>query len=292
MQAKPFVKWAGGKTQILTQLLATFPRKVHSYFEPFVGGGAVFYAMDAQKRYERAVLNDCNKELMDAYRVIRDFPDDLMTFLRELERNYAEAPLTMYETYRNPDEQLARLWAGPVQRSGRFIFLNKAGFNGLYRVNQAGQFNVPWGKKAKVRSFDERNIRACSEALNGTVAFREGDFVAAVDGAKEGDLVYFDPPYVPRTLTSSFTTYSPGGFKLHDQQRLAVLFQQLYERGVAVVLSNSDTEIVRDLYADFEMVEVQAKRAINSKGDQRGPVGELLVVSRRAARPLSYVPPA
>lgn len=279
MQAKPFIKWAGGKTKLLPTLLDIFPPKVHGYYEPFMGGAAVFYAMTAAGRYERAFLNDWNKDLVNVYRVVRDFPEELMAFLRSREQSYEAAPKTMYEAYRNPNEVLADLWKGPVERAGRFIFLNKSCFNGLYRVNKKGKFNVPWGKKLKVTSFDEANIRACSEALNGTIRLGEGDFEAAVETAQPGDLVYFDPPYVPLNPMANFTSYTEVGFGLAEQQRLARLYRQLSDRGVSVVLSNSDTPLVRDLYQGFEMHEIQVTRAINSKGDGRGAVGELIVVS-------------
>jgi DNA adenine methylase len=282
MQAKPWIKWAGGKTQLLPKLLPIFPKKVRAYFEPFVGGGAVFYTLAAQKRFERAVLNDWNKELVDTYRVVRDFPEELMAVLLAKEESYIGDPKTSYSEWRNPDAAMAEVLKGPVHRAARFIFLNKAGFNGLYRVNKKGVFNVPWCKKPQVKTFNEENIRACAAVLNGSVDLRHGDFVGCVEDARAGDLVYFDPPYVPINLTSNFTTYTSDGFSSQDQQRLALLFRQLADKGVAVVLSNSDTEVVRDLYAGFEMHAVQAKRNINSKGNKRGPVGELIVVGRPA----------
>jgi DNA adenine methylase len=279
MQAKPFIKWAGGKTKLLPTLLSIFPSKVHGYYEPFIGGGSVFYAMTAANRFDRAFLNDWNKELVNCYRVVRGFPEELMTFLRAREVEYAEAPATMFEAFRNLNDYRANLWKGPIERAGLFIFLNKSCFNGLHRVNKKGQFNVPWGKKPTITSFDQDNILACSEALGGTTMLRDGDFAAAVETAEPGDLVYFDPPYVPLNPTANFTSYTEVGFGLADQQRLASLYRQLSDRGVAVVLSNSDTPLVRELYQGFDLREVQVKRAINSKGEGRGAVGELIVVS-------------
>lgn len=288
-KAHPFIKWAGGKSQLVPTIREVLPPKIRTYHEPFLGGGALFFALAAEKRFERAVLNDWNRELVDTYRVVRDFPEELVDRLRKMEETYGEAPKTMYEAWRNPDPHLAELMSGPIHRAGRFIFLNKAGFNGLYRVNKQGVFNVPWGKKLKVRTFDEANIHACAAALNEAVSIRQGDFVQAVEGAREGDVVYFDPPYVPVNATSDFTSYTSDKFGMNDQCRLAALFRQLADRGVAVMLSNSDTPAVRALYAGWEMIEVRMKRHINSKGTGRGAVGELIVVSRRDARTEHYV---
>ena len=277
VKARPFCKYIGGKTQLLPTLLPLFPAKVWTYFEPFIGGGSVFFALAAEKRFNRAVLNDWNTELVDTYRVIQSFPDALMLLLTAKEASYRLAPEPFYYQERSLDPVLL----DPIARAARFIFLNKAGFNGLARYNSKGKFNSPWGHKLEVKTFDEENIRACVEALAG-VTLLQGDFASVVDKAKEGDLVYFDPPYVPLNPTSNFTSYTEGGFGLKEQERLAKVFKALSERDVTVVLSNSDTEIVRDLYAGFELHEVQARRAVNSKGSARGPVGELVVCGRPA----------
>jgi DNA adenine methylase len=263
----------GGKTQLLFTLFEHFPEKFGTYFEPFVGGGSVFYALAAEKRFQRAVLNDWNSELVNAYRTVQSFPDALMLLLTAKEALYKKDPKGYYYHERCLDPALL----DPVARAARFIFLNKAGFNGLYRVNQDGGFNVPWGKKAEVKTFDEANVRACSAVL-ASVTLLQGDFEAVAEKAKKGDLVYFDPPYVPLTITSSFTSYTEGGFGLKEQERLAGVFKRLSDREVNVVMSNSDTKVIRDLYADFDIHEVQARRAVNSKGDKRGPVGEVIVV--------------
>jgi DNA adenine methylase len=289
--ARPFVKWAGGKSTLAQTLIGIFPKRIRTYYEPFVGAGAVFFALTQEKdRCRRFVLNDTNRELIDTYCVIRDFPEDLMAFLREREATYNVNPESVYKMYRNPDATMAKLLSGPVERAGRFIFLNKCCFNGLYRVNKKGVFNVPWGKKPKVNTFDEANIRACAEVLNGYVRLINQDFEAAVSDAREGDLVYFDPPYVPVNVTSSFTAYSQSGFNMTEQTRLRDLFVRLAEKRVPVVLSNSDTPEVRELYSGWETYEVQAKRAINSKGDKRGPVNELIIVGRRVGDILKPLP--
>jgi DNA adenine methylase len=269
--ARPFLKWAGGKTQILDKLLGLLPLKFGTYYEPFVGGGAVFFALAAENRFQRAVLNDSNQELMDCYRVIRDFPDDLVALLGTL--LFGKAEFTRLKTLRPQD-------LTPVTRSARTIYLNKTGFNGLYRVNKIrGEFNVPFGQwKRPPKILDEPNLRACAEVLNRYIAIYATDFVEVMKDAGPGDVVYFDPPYVPVSASSNFRSYTSKGFGLKDQQRLAAFSKELVKRGVKVVASNSDTDLTRALYEEFEVHEVQARRCINSKGSRRGPVGELIFV--------------
>ncbi len=263
--ARPFLKWVGGKTKLIPFLLDIFPKNVKRYYEPFIGGGAVFWHMSASGRFETATLNDWNVELVNTYKVVRDFPDEL---LKELARY--------------PSVTLPTLTLTPIDWAARFIFLNKAGFNGLYRLNQKGKFNVPWGKNPDVQIYSESLIRACSAALNQFVTLSQGDFVSAVSKATEGDLVYLDPPYVPVSDTASFTGYTKEGFGLDDQYRVAALFKQLQEQGAAVVVSNSDTPEVRGMFEGYEMHQVPMRRNINSKGDSRGAVSELVIVSRKA----------
>jgi DNA adenine methylase len=273
MQAHPFIKWVGGKTQLLSELLKHFPEKIGTYYEPFIGGGAVFFTLASTRRFERACINDWNEELVNLYRTVRDSPADLMAVLLVIEEEYKETPETVYYKWRAEDPKTLK----PLVAAARFIFLNKAGFNGLYRVNKKGGFNVPWGKREKVTTFDPENILACSKALLMNGSITQGDFESAVTEAKAGDLVYFDPPYVPVNLTSNFTSYTSDGFGFPEQERLAKLFKTLVARGVKVVLSNSDTQVVRDLYAGCIIHSVQARRAVNSKGSSRGPVGEVIV---------------
>jgi len=277
MEAHPFVKWAGGKTQLLGQLTTILPSRIRTYYEPFVGGGALFFTLANQGRFQRAVLNDWNTELIDTYKTIRDFPEDLIEALQKLKAEYQAADKETYYRERRKDAKAL----SPLDRAARFIFLNRTGFNGLYRVNKAGQFNVPMGKYTNPKIVDEENIRACSLVLNRFVVLTSKDFAEVIKDAQPGDAVYFDPPYVPVTTTSNFTSYTSDGFSLDDQYRLVAGFKQLVEAGVAVVASNSDVQLVRDLYEDFERHEVQARRNINSKGDKRGSVGELIIVGRR-----------
>ncbi len=274
--AKPFVKWAGGKTGLVSTLKGILPPKIQTYYEPFVGGGALFFALAADGRFQRAVLNDFNSELMDAFKAIRDFPDAVVKALVRLKEEYTAEPQAVYnrERDRNPQE------LSPLDRAARFLFLNKTGFNGLYRVNKNGGFNVPFGQYANPRIADSANIKACAEVLGKFVVLSNQDFAACLGGARHGDVVYFDPPYVPLSPTANFTSYTAGGFGLAEQERLAQTFRELAEQGVAVVASNSDTPIVRGLYTGWEIHEVQARRSINRNGNQRGPVGELIIVGR------------
>jgi DNA adenine methylase len=274
MQARPFCKWVGGKNQLLPELLKHFPEVIDTYFEPFLGGGAVFFTLAAEKRFQRALLNDWNAELVNAYVSVMNSPADLMAVLLTIEEEYKESPEKVYYKWRAEDPKTLL----PLAAAARFIFLNKAGFNGLYRVNSKGGFNTPWGKREKVTTFDAENILACSAALLKNVTLNQGDFADVLSFAKEVDFVYLDPPYVPVTLTANFTSYTSVGFGLKEQERLAGVFKKLSEKGVKVVLSNSDTQVVRDLYAGFTIHSVQARRAVNSKGSSRGPVGEVIVV--------------
>lgn len=271
--AHPFVKWAGGKRQLVSQLLQILPPKINTYFEPFVGGGAVFFALANEGRFERAVLNDWNAELVSAYQAIRSFPDDL---IRELEK----LPINKDEYLRVRAQVPESLT--PIQRAARLIYLNKTCFNGLYRVNKKGQFNVPYGKwKRAPQVFDSENLQACSKVLN-KAEIHNGDYSALERLVKPGDTVYLDPPYAPLSSTSNFANYTSGGFDSQAQERLAEVFKHLVQLGAHVVESNSDTLLIRELYRGFEIREVKARRSINSKGGKRGPVGELIIVGRRA----------
>lgn len=275
-KARPLLKWAGGKTQLLSPLRQLFPAKVRTYYEPFVGGGAVFFALAAEKRFERSVLNDWNEELINTYRVVRDQPDLLVATLKSFRNEYEGKPAESFEKVRSgsPSEMTS------FERAARTIFLNKTCFNGLYRVNKSGRFNTPFGKYTNPPICDESNIHACSKVLNQEASLHTGDFTQVLDDASPGDLVYFDPPYVPLSTTANFTSYTAGGFTLNDQYRLAAVFKDLAARGVSVLLSNSDTEVVRALYDGFEIHVIPAKRAINSKANGRGPVNEVIVVGR------------
>jgi len=278
IEPTPFLKWVGGKTKLLPALFDLFPKKVRRYYEPFLGGGAVFWSLARAKHFEAARLNDWNDELVTTYRVVRDFPEDLIVKLREMARCYSVSPEATFKAWQKPGVPL-----GPIERAARFVFLNKTAFNGLYRLNQEGEFNTSWGKYENPAICNDPLLRGCSMALNQLVTLTQGDFVDACKDAMEGDLVYLDPPYVPMSDTANFTGYTEKGFSRDDQYRVVALFKELYERGVAVIVSNSDMPEVRANFTGFEMHSVPMRRNISSKGDGRGPVSELVVVSRRAS---------
>ncbi|MEZ4272849.1 MAG: DNA adenine methylase [Myxococcota bacterium] len=262
---KPFLKWAGGKTQLLPEILARFPTRFGRYFEPFVGGGAVFFALGPR----RAVLTDINENLINTYKMIRD---DLDGVIAALDKHRA----TEEHFYRVRAQNPAAL--SPLQAAARTIYLNRTCFNGLYRVNAKGQFNVPYGRYERPNICNVANLQAVCLALRG-VDLRVSDVVKATTGAKRGDLIYFDPPYDPVSPTASFTSYTAGRFGREDQARLARRFGELAAKGVHVVLSNADTPLICDLYKDFRIERVRARRAINSRADRRGPVSEVIITA-------------
>jgi DNA adenine methylase len=264
-KARPFLKWVGGKGQLLRQFRTLLPAAFGRYFEPFVGGGALFFAHAPR----RAVLADVNAELVDCYRAIQGSVDDVIKAL--LKHKYDKDHY--YEVRLRGPESLPL-----ARRAARTIFLNRSGYNGLYRVNSAGRFNVPFGRHSNPTLCDASNLRACSKALRG-VDLKCCDFADAVRGARRGDFVYFDPPYVPVSPTANFTQYAAGRFGWREQVELASVFADLAKRGVAVMLSNSDTPEVRGLYAAFRIDRVVASRSVNSNPQRRGKVPEVVVRS-------------
>ena len=280
--ARPFLKWAGGKGQLVPELVARAPRHVDTYFEPFLGGGAMFFALagDPDLAPRRAVLNDANHELATVYEVVRDHLPRLLARLDALATPYlAAGPDERAELYyaqreRTPDDA--------VDTAARFIFLNKTCFNGLYRVNRKGEFNVPHGRYLAPRILDTPTLRAASLALQG-VRIENGDFEVVTTDAKAGDFVYLDPPFEPLSKTSSFTGYTEGAFDRHEQVRLKWLFDDLTDRGVAAMLSNSPAEWLVGVYEGerrgYQIDRTPARRAINSRGDRRGVIDELIVTN-------------
>lgn len=263
---KPFVKWVGGKTQLLPQLLERVPKSLGTYYEPFLGGGALFFAL----KPERAVLSDVNPHLINAYRGVRDRYRAIVSCLLEHEHLHSE------EHYY---EERAKLNEGSgYERAARFIYLNKACFNGLWRENRKGEMNVPIGRQKSLKICDEDTLNLCSAALNcADTGIYCGDF-EIVSNAKPGAFVYFDPPYVPLKPTKSFTTYSAGGFGKTEHERLRDLSMALKSRGVHVMLSNSSAPFVYELYGkDFTIDEVDARRSVNSDGTGRGKVKEVII---------------
>jgi len=277
--ASPFLKWAGGKGQLLGQLTPLLPERFERYVEPFVGGGALFLHLHSLGRITNgALLNDANAELMNCYRVVQDAAclPGLIERLRKHAAHVSDADY--YYRVRAWDREPGFLDChSPVERAARTIFLNHACYNGLYRLNSRGQFNVPYGKwRRPPRLFDEANLRACHRALQG-VELRSQGFEACLEQARAGDFVYLDPPYDPLSATSSFTTYTGVEFRQHDQERLAEAFRALDARGCLVLLSNSATPLIRRLYRGFRPDTLLAARAISSKADGRGKIEELAV---------------
>ena len=271
---KPPIKWIGGKTQLLPELRKRIPTALKRYYEPFVGGGALFFSYDDFP--PNATLGDANVDLMELYGCLRDMPSHLIVALQKFANRYnnqgrQEAIYYAERTLFNATVD------GPVERSARFIFLNKTGFNGLYRVNKKGELNVPWGKHASFTP-DEAGLMSCSRALKNTTLV-DGDFEDTVNGAERGDFAYFDPPYVPASASANFAAYQKEGFGPDEQERLRDCALRLKKRGVSVLLSNSDTPLVRQLYerGSFNIESVMARRAVNSDGAKRGKVGEVLI---------------
>jgi len=271
---KPCLKAVGGKTVLLPEILSRLPAKFKTYYEPFFGGGAVFFALATEKRFERAVVGDANKDRMHTYAAIWL---DVDAVIRELKKHvYNEK--RYYEVRAQDPTKL------PVAAAAaRHIYLNRTCFNGLFRVNKKGQFNVPFGKYTNPTICDEENLRAVAAVLRETDATIAAlDFEKTVFSASRGDVAYFDPPYAPVSATANFTAYTADGFGLAEQVRLRDVAMRLDARGVHVLLSNADVPLVRELYKGFRIEEVQAPRRVNSKGGKRGNVGEVLISGRGA----------
>jgi DNA adenine methylase len=265
---RPFVKWAGGKSRSTESILARLPAHIETYYEPCVGGGAVFFALAEAKRFKRAVISDSNSELITTYRAIRDDVEGVVSAIRRLRPGSVTAD--RYYAIRRSQP------TSPNGTAARLIYLNKTCFNGLYRVNQDGRFNVPFGSYAHPHVLDTENLRACSSALQG-VHIAAVDFARWEREAKVGDAVYFDPPYLPSSSTANFTAYTPDGFDGSDQARLAQMFATLSMRGVCVVASQSDTHESRALYSGRHIRRLEVPRAISCAGSKRSSVGELLI---------------
>ena len=272
--ARPFLKWAGGKSQLLSQYSELFPKTYRNYYEPFLGGGAVFFNL----RPKRSFLSDINLEVINVYRCIRDQVDEIITqvhhhYLRHDESYY-------YDVRSRIDETAEWFWVGNnVERAARILYLNKTCFNGLYRENSKGHFNVPIGRYKNPSIYDPDLLRACAKQLK-MVRIEPVGFEDVLRRARSSnDFVYFDPPYQPLNQTSNFTSYTRYSFGEADQIRLRDTFARLRDRGVHVMLSNSDCEFIRDLYSGFNIHTIYASRHINSQGSKRGKITEVLVTS-------------
>ena len=277
--ARPLLKWAGGKRSLLPDLLRLAPANFNSYVEPFLGGASVFLALHPKS----ALLGDFNPDLVQFYEAIRDQPADVTTALDELQPHVAD-PEFYYGLRAADTERLS-----PAARAARFLFLNKTGFNGLYRVNRAGRFNVPFGQRpAAPALYDRRNLHEVAARLRGA-ELRHGDFEPLVDAAGEGDFVYVDPPYAPLSPTSNFTGYTRQSFSEADQARLASAVHRAAKRGATVLLSNSDAPIVRCLYATDRILPILANRRINSDAGGRGKIVELAITISAHLFPIRHL---
>ena len=275
LKAKPFVKWAGGKRQIIDKLLKHVPIEYNTYYEPFVGGGALLFELSPKN----AVINDSNKELINVYKMISTDSgyEEVVKLLNNYEKKHSEK---FYYQIRNMDkdkEKFAKLT--DAERAARTIYLNKACFNGLYRVNSKGEFNVPFNKKTKINTYDSQNmILAYVYFQANNIKMLNVDFEEAVKDAKKGDFIYFDPPYDSENK-ETFNSYTEDGFGKDEQIRLAKVYKELAERGCYVMLSNHNTTLINELYKDYNINVITAKRNINSKGEKRGAVEEVIITN-------------
>ena len=274
IKGKPFVKWAGGKRQIIDKLKKYVPEEFDTYYEPFVGGGALLFELSPK----HAVINDSNEELMNVYRCLCDEEKfkKMCNVLNHYETSHSEE--FFYEVRNKDRSKNAYNRLSDYTRAARTIYLNKACFNGLYRVNSKNEFNVPFGKKLKVNTYEGSNLITVSNYLTmNDIKILSVDFEEAVKDAKKGDFIYFDPPY--DSDTSTFNSYTEEGFNKDEQRRLASVFKELDKRGCYVMLSNHNTLLVNELYKEYHVHIIEAKRNINANGKKRGKVEELIITN-------------
>jgi DNA adenine methylase len=278
---QPFLKWAGGKRQLLPKIREYVPKRYNIYFEPFLGAGAVFFDLQPQE----AILNDVNKELINCYQVIKTNPEELISLANEHRQNNSKE---YFYRLRSLDREAGFKEVPDVERAARLIYLNKTCYNGLFRVNSQGQFNVPYGDYRDPQIVDDIVIRAVSRYLNeAQIEFSGVGFEDAVSGAERGDFVYLDPPYDPLSDTSSFTGYDLNAFGKQQQAELRDVCDALAQRGCYVLISNSATDFIRDLYSNkrrYTLVDVEANRSINSVSAGRGKINELLIFNNYNVR--------
>ena len=267
----PILKWVGGKRQLLSEIIPLIPEKYSTYVEPFVGGGAVFFELQPKK----AIINDMNSELINVYRVIRDKSDELIEILETHAANHNE---DYFYKIRSLDREEGYNELDDVTKAARIIYLNKTCYNGLYRVNASGQFNTPFGRYKNPKIVDSITIKAMSKYLKRkSIRICEGDYKQVLKTLRKPAFVYLDPPYQPLSASSSFTSYTGEGFSFEDQKELKVECDKLRKKGISFVQSNSDCPEIRELYSDYKIITVKAKRNINSKGNARGEINEVLI---------------
>lgn len=270
---QPFTKWTGGKRQLLPIIKSLMPDNYNNYFEPFVGGGALFFDLSPDK----AVINDFNNELINCYRQIKKYPQKLIELLaKHQENNSKEYYLKLRSTDR--DNRIDKMTN--VERAARIMYMLRVDFNGLYRVNSKNQFNVPYGRYKNPKIVDSDLILSISQYLNSNnIKILTGDFEKAIQDVMVGDFVYFDPPYIPLSETSAFTSYTHEGFTYEDQVRLRDCFKELDEKGAFVMLSNSSSPLVEELYKDFNIHKVEVTRTNGAKTSSRGKISEIIVTN-------------
>ena len=268
--AAPVVKWVGGKRQLLPQILPLIPKRMSAYCEPFLGGGAVLFALQPR----RALVNDLNQDLITVYRVIKENADALIEHLSRHENT----PEYFYRIRDLDRDKEAYAAMSDVEKASRLLYLNKTCYNGLFRVNASGAFNSPYGHYRRPNIVNEQTIRGVSRYFNSCdITFFSEDFAAVLDRVPRGGFVYLDPPYDPVSDTASFTGYNRGGFGREEQVRLKACCDALTARGVKFLLSNSATPFIRELYSSYHVSIVQARRAVNSVASRRGAIEEVLV---------------
>lgn len=300
-KAKPFIKWVGGKNQLLEQFENYYPNElrkgtIKNYAEPFLGGGALFFALSQHYKIENAYLSDLNKDLILTYQVIQQKPNELLDFLEHYQKEYDQTEqakrndlflaVRQHFNLHRFEINYKKLSDNWVSRAGQFIFLNKTCFNGLFRLNSKGEFNVPYGKYKTAMIFDETNILAVSKTLQNA-QIQYANYSNCWENVNENTFVYFDPPYRPISQTASFTTYTGTEFKDREQLQLAQFFQKLdKEKGAKLMLSNSDPknenpddDFFEKTFLGYNIFKVSANRAINCDGEKRGKINELLITN-------------
>ncbi|QQX76851.1 MULTISPECIES: DNA adenine methylase [Aequorivita] len=265
----PFVKWVGGKRQLMPAIKEILPNNFSTYYEPFIGGGAVLFEIQPKK----AFINDSNEELVNTYKVIKNYPEELISDLK----THINTSDYFYKI-RSLDRESNFDKMSDIKRASRVIYLNKTCYNGLYRVNNSGEFNSPFGRYKNPNIVNEVTIRAVSKYLrNNDITIINGDFENALNNIRKGSFVYFDPPYDPVSKSSNFTGYVQGGFNIFDQVRLRDLCDKLDKKGVSFLVSNSATQFIMDLYSRYNITLVKANRPINSDATKRGEIDEVLI---------------
>ncbi|HEM2794989.1 DNA adenine methylase [Streptococcus suis] len=270
---QPFTKWTGGKRQLLPVIKSLMPDNYNSYFEPFIGGGAVFFELIPKK----AIINDFNSELINCYRQIKDNPQKLIELLVEHQKNNSK---DYYLELRSVDRDDRIHAMTDTERAARIMYMLRVDFNGLYRVNSKNQFNVPYGRYKNPKIVDSELILSISQYLNkNNIEILTGDFEKAVEDVGAGDFIYFDPPYIPLSETSAFTSYTHEGFSYEEQVRLRDVFRKLDKKGAYVMLSNSSSPLVEELYKGFNIHKVEAIRTNGAKASSRGKISEFIVTN-------------